>query len=113
MDFTKVQKYEHEIYIIQQWTFNYKYDLVATKLLNTTKRFWKFNKWNLHYFVQINPCEHQLVNNAKKKIGRLGPFTIRLPKKEKGLWDFFKAIFCKWHLHGTILMRKIGKSKKR
>jgi hypothetical protein len=67
---------------------------MATKLLNTTKRFSKFNKCNLHCFVQINPCEHHLVNNAKKKIRRLGPFTIGVPKKE-GLWDFLKAIFCK------------------
>jgi hypothetical protein len=103
MDFTKVQKYEHEIYIIQQWTFNYKDDLVGTKLLNTTKRFWKFDKCNFYYFVQINPCEQQLVNNTKKKIGRLGPFTIGVSKKEKGLWDCFKAIFCKWHLHGPNL----------
>ncbi len=103
MDFTKVQKYEHEIYIIQKWTFNYKYDLMATKLLNTTKRFWKFNKCNLHCFVQINPCEHHLLIMQTKKIGRLGPFTIGVPKKGKGLWDFLKAIFCKWHLHGTNL----------
>jgi hypothetical protein len=55
----------HDLHCANNVTFNYKYDLMATKLFIVTKDFRKAIK-TYRSNIQITPCGHQILAIAKK-----------------------------------------------